>query len=222
MGDLLQCKWSLEKEVILIYGKRVRRHSQLETNSMKHQLDDKRHSRIRNFRYVIGKKLKRLIFSNRSPKSIALIFHDRDLTSVWRKWGLHCRCRLEFRTRDTASLERSQVWSLKIFKQSRFDVQSLEMLKAIIMESYRYLTHTMTRQYSKDKDTKYNNCFLLQNMKQQMAVKFITGELWYRDKISERYCRFDVTRSILQSSEYFWWVRSRIYEKDLQKCKRQN
>ncbi len=87
---------------------------------------------------------------------IALIFHDRDLTSDARKDCIVTNLEIP----DNHISWEIQVWSWKIFEQSRFDVPVSEMLCQVNHQvAVIAIWHIrQTRQWWKERqDTKYKN-----------------------------------------------------------------
>ena len=102
------------KEIILFMAKRVRRFSisrnkQYETHQLDGQGQLQRVSEITDNDWKEKVKEETFEYLAReygSLKSIALIFHDRDLTSDGEQKGLHCHMVIEFRNPVTiTSLE---------------------------------------------------------------------------------------------------------------------
>lgn len=123
-----------------------------------------------------------------SLKSIALIFHDRDLTSDGERKGLHCHMILEFRNPVTiTSLEKFKFEAGKSLNNQdlMFQSRNVEASKSS-SGSYRYLTHT-TDKAMMERKTRYEvQELLVAEYETDGSMKFITGEdleLWYRDKI---------------------------------------
>lgn len=123
-----------------------------------------------------------------SLKSIALIFHDRDLTSDGERKGLHCHMILEFRNPVTiTSLEKFKFEAGKSLNNQdlMFQSRNVEASKSS-SGSYRYLTHT-TDKAMMERKTRYEvQELIVAEYETDGSMKFITGEeleLWYRDKI---------------------------------------
>jgi adenylate kinase family enzyme len=123
-----------------------------------------------------------------SLKSIALIFHDRDLTSDGERKGLHCHMILEFRNPVTiTSLEKFKFEAGKSLNNQdlMFQSRNVEASKSS-SGSYRYLTHT-TDKAMMERKTRYEvQELIVAEYETDGSMKWITGEeleLWYRDKI---------------------------------------
>ena len=123
-----------------------------------------------------------------SLKSIALIFHDRDVTSDGALKGLHCHMILEFRNPVTiTSLEKFKFEAGKSLNNQdlMFQSRNVEASKSS-SGSYRYLTHT-TDKAMIERKTRYEvQELIVAEYETDGSMKFITGEdleLWYRDKI---------------------------------------
>lgn len=123
-----------------------------------------------------------------SLKSIALIFHDRDLTSDGEQKGLHCHMILEFRNPVTiTSLEKFKFPVGKSLNNQdlMFQSRNVEASKSA-SGSYRYLTHT-TDKAMMERKTRYEvQELLVAEYGTDGSIEFLNGEqleIWYRDKI---------------------------------------
>lgn len=123
-----------------------------------------------------------------SIKSIALIFHDRDVTSDGEQKGLHCHMVLEFR--NPLSIRSLEKFKFPVGKSLNnqdlmFQSRNVEVSKSS-SGSYRYLTHT-TDKAMMERKTRYEvqELFVVE-YDTDGSIEFITGEqleIWYRDKI---------------------------------------
>ena len=123
-----------------------------------------------------------------SLKSIALIFHDRDLTSDGEQKGLHCHMVIEFRNPVTiTSLEKFKFPVGKSLNNQElmFQSRNVEASKSA-SGSYRYLTHT-TDKAMMERKTRYEvQELLVAEYGTDGSIEFLNGEqleIWYRDKI---------------------------------------
>lgn len=123
-----------------------------------------------------------------SLKSIALIFHDRDLTSDGEQKGLHCHMVIEFRNPVTiTSLEKFKFPVGKSLNNQdlMFQSRNVEASKSA-SGSYRYLTHT-TDKAMMERKTRYEvQELLVAEYGTDGSIEFLNGEqleIWYRDKI---------------------------------------
>ena len=177
-------------------AKRVRRFSisrnkQYETHQLDGQGQLKQVSEISDTDWkekVKSETFEYLAIEYGSLKSIALIFHDRDLTSDGERKGLHCHMVLEFRNPVTiTSLEKFKFEAGKSLNNQdlMFQSRNVEASKSS-SGSYRYLTHT-TDKAMMERKTRYEvQELIVAEYETDGSMKFITGEdleLWYRDKI---------------------------------------
>lgn len=123
-----------------------------------------------------------------SLKSIAMIFHDRDITSDGAVKGLHCHMVIEFRNPVTvATLEKFKlpVGESLNGQELMFQSRNVEASRSI-SGSYRYLTHT-TDKAMMERKTRYEvKELIVAEYGTDGKIEWITGEqleLWYRDKI---------------------------------------
>jgi hypothetical protein len=123
-----------------------------------------------------------------SLKSIALIFHDRDVTSDGALKGLHCHMILEFRNPVMiTALEKLKFPVGKSLnnQEMMFQSRNVEISKSE-SGSYRYLTHT-TDKAMMERKTRYEvQELLVAEYGTDGSIEWKTGEeleLWYRNKI---------------------------------------
>ncbi len=89
---------------------------------------------------------------------------------------------LEFRNTWQSHLLKIQVWSWKIFEQSKFDVPVSRNIWSRVKSSsgsYRYSTHTWTKAMMEKKKTEYKvqiACY--RNMKQMAVWIWPAGKIW--------------------------------------------
>jgi hypothetical protein len=123
-----------------------------------------------------------------SLKSIALIFHDRDVTSDGALKGLHCHIILEFRNPVTiTALEKLKfpVGQSLNNQEMMFQSRNVEVSRSE-SGSYRYLTHT-TDKAMMERKTRYEvQELLVAEYGTDGSIEWKTGEdleIWYRNKI---------------------------------------
>lgn len=123
-----------------------------------------------------------------SLKSIALIFHDRDVTSDGALKGLHCHMILEFRNPVTiTALEKLKfpVGQSLNNQEMMFQSRNVEVSRSE-SGSYRYLTHT-TDKAMMERKTRYEvQELLVAEYGTDGSIEWKTGEdleIWYRNKI---------------------------------------
>lgn len=123
-----------------------------------------------------------------SLKSIALIFHDRDVTSDGALKVLHCHMILEFRNPVTiTALEKLKfpVGQSLNNQEMMFQSRNVEVSRSE-SGSYRYLTHT-TDKAMMERKTRYEvQELLVAEYGTDGSIEWKTGEdleIWYRNKI---------------------------------------